>query len=143
MRLLRVKLRSEAEIRERLAAAGFDETNVEAVVGELKKARIIDDAALAEAEVRRMKERGASGVKAVREKLKKRGLKVGMDVGDLASTRAEVLAFAKKKLAAMPATLGGDTKARRLFGVLARRGIDEDVASEVVVELTGVARDEA
>ena len=143
MRLLRVKLRSTTELRERLSAAGFRIHEVEAVVGELQKAKVLDDAALAEAEVRRLKERGAVGAKAVRARLRKRGLDAGA-TGDVAgSNRAEVATFAANRLAAMPPKLSVAAKARRLFGLLARRGIDEDLAGNVVAKLTGVTRDEA
>lgn len=138
MRLLRVKLRSTAELRERLAAAGFGEGDIEVVVGELKRAKVLDDAALAEAEVRRMKERGVVGGGVLRVKLDKRGLSLGGGGEDAGSSRAEVLAFARKKLAAMPTALSEAARARRLFGLLARRGIDPERAMEIVERLTGV-----
>lgn len=138
MQLLRVKLRSTAELRERLHAKGFSTHDIEMVVGELARAKVLDDAALAEAEVRRMKERGPAGAGAVRAKLKRRGLDAGGVGDDAGSSREEVRAFAVQKLATMPVKLSDEAKARRLFGVLARRGVDDEVAMEIVARLTGV-----
>jgi len=138
LQMLRVKLRSTAELRERLGAKGFASHDIETVLRELARAKVLDDAALAEADVRRMKERGPVGVRAVRAKLKRRGLDAGGVGDDAGASRDEVRAFAVKKLAAMPAKLSDEAKARRLFGVLARRGVDDELASEVIERLTGV-----
>lgn len=143
LQLLRVKLRSTAELRERLSAAGFGAHKVEVVVGELKKLKVLDDAKLADAEVRRMRERGAVGSKAMQAQLKKRGLDADLERAESGSSLAEIVAFASKKLDGMSSNITASAKARRLFGLLARRGIDEDVAGEVIAKLTGVTRDEA
>ncbi len=138
LQLLRVKLRSTAELRERLGATGFAAHDIETVVKELTRAKVLNDAALAEADVRRMKERGPAGAGAVRAKLERRGLDAGGLVNDAGSTREEVWAFAVKKIATMPAKLSDEAKARRLFGVLARRGVEDEMAMEVIERLTGV-----
>lgn len=138
MQLLRVKLRSTAELRARLGAKGFAADDIEMVLGELARARVLDDAALAEADVRRIKERGPVGAGAMRAKLERRGLNARGLGDDAGSSPEDVRAFAVKKLATMSAKVSDKAKARRLFGLLARRGIDVEMAMEIVEQLTGV-----
>lgn len=142
LQLLRIKLRSTAELRDRLATAGFSQHTIDAVVGELTKAKVLNDAALAEAHVRRIKDRGPADAKAVQAALARRGLTPHQPPKQLGSSRDEILAFAKHKLASMPPTLTVQARATRLASLLARRGFEQDFAEEIVAALTGLQRDD-
>jgi regulatory protein len=122
-----------AELRRRLVRSGFAATDVEAVVGRLTAAGLLDDAAYARQLTRSKLLDGGAASRRVRRELAARG--VGHPVADAAI--AEVMAdedvdeshlaeqLACRRAIAL-ARFDRATQRRRLYAYLARRGYDAD-----------------
>lgn len=144
LRLLAVRERSAAEIRQRLRARGFDADTVTYVLDRLQSSGLQDDRRFAEgfAEAK-VRGRGLAG-RVVKGELRKMG--IDGELAAQASTRSpedeletarELAERRWRRLAAYPLNV----RVRRVAGLLERRGYGHDVTTEIVERLAGEADD--
>ncbi len=147
LNLLSFTMRSEEEIRRRLARKGFDETAIDEAVRRLVETEYLNDRTLARQYVdARVRSRG-EGLHRVRRNLLRRG--VGREIVEdaLAQLEPEVdwLELAREQAAKRWERLGttADTRRRqkKLFDYLVRKGFDYDVARRVAVEFGNSSED--
>lgn len=147
-RLLKVRARSSAELRERLAGR-YPREAVEKAVEGLVRAGAVDDARLADQLAEQFGELRPHAREAVREKLER--ARLGAEMLEEAlnthaasggeSARALEAAHGQvRRLQAL--NLTPEAMRRRLFGVLARRGFDAETAAEAVERVLGSTEDE-
>ena len=132
LRLLGVRWRSREELRRRLRAAGFTDPDVEQALEDLERVGLVDDARFAREAVRDQATRRLTGDRAIRAALREKGVDQATTEMALAGAvdegeRARTLAVRR---AARMMGLGPDAAARRLYGMLLRRGYDHSVAEE-------------
>lgn len=130
---------SRAQVAERLARRGFEESVCERVLERLERAGLLDDRALAERLIEEKTRRAPAGRLLLERELEKRGVRpedassaIGEAIGDAVDEHDRAMTLARERLASMPAGLDDAARARRLFGLLARRGFDETTAEEAV-----------
>ncbi len=135
--LLRVKDRTEQELRDRLLRAGFGSEGVEAALAELTREGLVDDARLAQVSVARDLERGRS-IAAAAARLETRGVRAA-DIPPTggAGELARAVAAAQKRAQKLPESLPMPAKARRLLAALARLGYEEETAREAAERVLG------
>ncbi len=135
--LLSYRARSEKELKERLARKGYTPAVITAVMEELKKQGLVDDHRLAERFVADRITVGHKGKNRVGVELLKMGvakeeinraLKNAPDETEAARMVAEHFLPRYRKL-------DENTRARRLWGVLARRGFAPDTITRVLKQL--------
>lgn len=142
LRLLKFRGRSRAELTDRLASKGFDAATVRAAIDDLERAGLCGDrpfaAEVTAAELRRKPAAQDFLVsklidRGVRERMAARVVR-RQTAGQSDLERAIALAQSRAQ-----ATTGKDqaTKRRRLLGVLARRGFDEETCREAVARVMG------
>ncbi len=147
LRLLKFRGRSRAELTDRLSAKGFDAATVRAAIDDLERAGLTGDRAFAiEATDAELRRRPASRDfleaklvdRGVRERLAERIVRQ-QTAGESDLARAIQLARSRAGDAA-----GRDQAAarRRLLGLLARRGFDEETCRAAVARVLGRAREE-
>ncbi len=145
LRLLKASERSKAALHDRLAHKGFAVADITAALDDLERAGIIDDARAAATAAHAATRKPISSA-AVEAKLAAKGFDaptrraaVGESgaTSDAAAARA-VLQPELKRLA----KLDKAAAARRAFGLLARRGFDEQTAEDVVRDMIGIETDE-
>lgn len=138
-RLLARRALSEAEMVERLAAECADTAAVAEVVASLRRAGAIDDARLAAgAAARSLGRRHAAGAAAAQ--VEARGLDRATANRAVRAALAEsgesdwdrALALARGRVRRQFRTLDVRTQRRRLAGVLARRGFDDELIDRVL-----------
>jgi regulatory protein len=146
LRLLAVRERSSVELKQRLRQAGFGPDVIEAVLDRLRETGLQDDARFAERYATEASiGRGYAG-RRIRGELMRKG--IGRDLAAVASTmdpdaeeeRARSLAVQR---ASRMTGLAPEARARRLLGLLARRGYDPDVCRRVSTEAAHFSSDEA
>jgi regulatory protein len=131
-----VRWRSEAELRRRLRAAGFDIAEVEDALEGLSRAGLVDDARFAREVVRDQAGRRRASARAIRGALRQKGVDPGLIEEAVAEAgedldRASDLARSRiHRLSGFPP----DAAFRRLYGLLVRRGYSSDVAREACRE---------
>lgn len=137
-RLLAVRPRSEAEIRQRLAARRMPTTAVSGAIAHLKRRGLLDDEAFARWwSFQRKEGRPQSGRQTERE-LRRKG--VGEDAAREAVSGlddAEAAYTAARKRAKALAGLDRATYRRRLFAHLLRRGFSRGVALAAMKRVEG------
>ncbi len=129
--LLKIKDRSESDLRSRLERAGFAPEVAAAVVGEFRRARLVDDARLARSIVDRLADHGDA---AIADKLGRAGIAGAEAREAMAGLPDEAVRAdhaARALLGRMPGG-AGDARRRRLYAALLRRGFDEGDASDAV-----------
>lgn len=140
MRLLGRRAFSSAEIVERLAAKGHDRAVAVQVSEELVKAGWIDEAKLAEALVHQTTRSKPAGRNLLKEKLKARKITAPVirqslaEHGTMNQETSAALDFARTRLRTITA-LPNATILRRIAGLLARRGFDDDIIDLVLDQL--------
>ncbi len=143
LRLLGVRARSRAEIRERLTRRGFGEEAIDDVVRRLEESGLVDDDDFAHQWVESRHRHSGRGRLALRRELRAKGVARHTVEAALAEIepgdeRAQAAALAAKKLASSSLDLtdrADRAKAfRRLSGALGRRGFPPEVISSVVSE---------
>ena len=137
LRLLTQRARSRAELAKALAKRGVPDDAARRVLDRFVEVGLIDDAALAlgYAEVQH-RERGLSR-RAVAAKLRERGLEDEVDAALLGIDGADERDRARQLVAKRLRSIGRlppDVQARRLVGVLARKGYPSGLAYAVVRE---------
>ncbi|HSW63505.1 MAG TPA: regulatory protein RecX [Dissulfurispiraceae bacterium] len=121
--LLRHRDRSEREMRDRLAKKGYSEQTIAGAVEKLLNAGYLDDRRLAENLKRIASERKQLGNYGVNAYLHKRG--ICREVIESVSGDADEVEVAERlvgRKAERMITLDAETKKKRLWGILARRG---------------------
>ncbi len=138
---------SEAELRQHLADDGYDQTMIDRVIKRLIELTLVNDAALCLQVIEHLNAKRPAGPALIREKLLARKVPestVERMLGDIQSTREETsgitpalsqaYSLARDKVIAMQ-DLPADAKRRRLAGLLARRGFDEELIRQIVNDL--------
>jgi regulatory protein len=145
LRLLTQRARSRTELASALHDRGVPDAAAAAVLDRFAEVGLIDDAALAATLAgAQHRERGLAR-RAVAVKLRNRGLSEHIDdaLSPIAAASARLRAheLVAKRRAAL-AGLPSDVQARRLVGLLARKGYSSGLAYSVVREvLSGASRD--
>jgi regulatory protein len=131
--------RTEHELRRLCAGRGIPEDVVEQVLARLRPTGLVDDAAYAAAWVESRADAKGLGTRRLTAELTRRGIPADVVLGavearsaddDLATARA----MARGRLSGMRG-LPAPTRARRLLGLLQRRGFPPDVCHQVVREM--------
>jgi regulatory protein len=129
---------SEGEMAHRIEARGYPPTVAAAVVADLVRVGLLDDAAYARTYIRAQLSRKAAGrvllMAALRRKridpaIAKEAVDEALGGQDLMSQAADLAA---RRLRTMKPGLEPDVVRRRLFGMLARRGFDMDACRGAV-----------
>jgi regulatory protein len=119
---------SEAELRQKLAARGLEQEDVDAEVERLTRTGLLDDAALAERLVRNLRERKGLADTAIRHALRARRLEpvvveaaLAEEAEDDEATEARLGDLARDRASRL-ASLPPEVAERRLTGYLQRKG---------------------
>ncbi len=146
-RLLRVRPRSSAELRERLGTR-YPKEAVDSAVDALVRSGAVDDARLADDLAEHLGEVRPHGREAIRERLERAKLGAHMleealDAHAPSSGEGQrALQAARAQLKRLKAlSLTPEALRRRMFGVLARRGFDVETAAEAVECVLGAAEE--
>ena len=149
LNLLAFRARSSRELHRRLVQKGVTAERADRVIAKLRDAGLIDDADFAR-QLTRSKLSGGVSQRRVQQELFKRG--VAREVADEAvaqvvdeeglSDADSIERVARKKWRTL-AGLDEQTRRRRLFAFLARRGFDSDDVSRVVRQLAGETEEPA
>lgn len=144
LRLLAVRERSRAELRTRLRTRGFHGDAIEAVLDRLAETGLQDDRRFAERYAEDSAGRGKAA-RLIQGELRGRGIDIETAAAAATSSPEDeyerALALARTKAARMG---GADaaTKARRILGMLARRGYDAETCRRVSAQVSGAEDDE-
>lgn len=142
VKFLSTRLRSEAEVRQRLSSKGFHDAAVDTAVNQLVSAGMIDDARLVRDIAFTELVNNRTARHALKERLLKRGfreddaeraIREGSDVSEMDRAR-ELIRDSRRK---MPRGLERQTVWRRLMSRLAAAGFDEELAGDAVDEAIG------
>jgi regulatory protein len=143
LRFLEARQRSTAEVRRRLATAGYRTDLIEDTVTRLTELGMLDDEAFARTWLESRDRARPRGERALRRELALKGIEretVDATLADRAADRPDADADAARRLLARHArSLDriADPRARRqrAYGLLARHGFDTDVATAVIAEV--------
>ncbi len=136
LRLLTQRARSRSELADALARRGVPDDAATTVLDRFTEVGLIDDAALAASLAgSQHRERGLAR-RAVAAKLRQRGLDdeavgaalAGIDADSERSRAQELVARRRRAMSGLPP----EVQARRLIGLLARKGYGPGMAAEVV-----------
>jgi len=140
---------SRRRLLERLGARGTPEAVAGRVADEMETLALIDDGAYALGLAREQIAKGPVGRRVIEEKLRRKGVgraeaaraaEAALEGGDPMDAAVEL---ARSRARRLPASLDLATRARRLTGLLARRGFEPDVVHEAVrAALEGSAPDD-
>ena len=147
VKLIAHKMRTRAELKDRLTERGIDEAAVEDAMDKLASYGYVDDAAFAGEYVRSAMQTGRWGRKAVEYRLKDKGIEPNViDEALKEYTEEDEKRIARKQLQAAAGRLKGveARKARQKeYAALARHGFDYSVISELLeAEASGATEDE-
>jgi regulatory protein len=141
LRLLSLRARSAAELRERLIKADFDEGTIAAVLGDLERVGLVDDEDLARTWVADRHTAGRCGRRKLRSELRRKGIAdevirrvVDSQISDDAELR-QAMRVARQRLQDQPAR---EADVRRLTRFLLGRGFEPETVDAVV---SSVVRD--
>jgi regulatory protein len=139
--LLAVRQRSRRELERRLVQAGFEADAVETELGRLEQVGLIDDAAFAGQWVRSRHTGRGLARRAIAVELRRKGVadevaQEALAEVDTAAEEQRARELVDRKLRTIPADTPErrTTAARRLVGMLARRGYPGGIAYRVVRE---------
>ncbi|QOJ01773.1 MAG: regulatory protein RecX [Phycisphaeraceae bacterium] len=138
--LLKVRGWSRAELTARLIARGCDASAASAAVDRLERLGLTGDAAYAREVVSAELRRQPAAAAFLTEKLERRGIGEERAAGEVARQTAGASEAARaEELARSAWRPGGDDlkERRRLAGVLARRGFDEETAAWAIERVMG------
>ncbi|HZK31706.1 MAG TPA: recombination regulator RecX [Corynebacterium sp.] len=143
LKLLDQRARSRQELRDRLLAVEFEAGTIEAVLDDLQRAGLIDDAAFAREWVRQRHARRGKSIRALDRELQEKGVAAAIRAEallqiDRADEEVTARALAEKKarsLREVPADWKEyNQELRRVLGVLARRGFDGGLSMSIARE---------
>lgn len=139
LRLLTVRPRSRAELLQRLRADGVDEQMARRVLDRMEQVQLVDDASFAQAWVRSRQQFSGRGRRALVVELQRKGVAEELIQGALGEVddeaehaRARELLRRKLRSTAGQGPATPAATARRLTGLLARRGFAPDVVRSAV-----------
>jgi regulatory protein len=143
MMMLAARGRASGELRRLLIRKGEEAGVVSEVIERLTTAGFLDDDAFARQFTRAKAGAGSMSKRRIEQELGRRGIDRGAAREAVAETFAEegvdeessIQAVAEKKLRTL-SKVDDQTRRRRLYGFLARRGFDVDAIREVVARLT-------
>jgi len=139
LRLLSLRSRSTAELRERLARAGYGEGVTEQVLADLSEAGLLDDEEFARAWVASRQVAGGAGRQKLRWELRRKGVSqdvIRREVDEAITDEMELeqgLRLARRRMAGRPAEAEALRRVRRL---LLGRGFGFDTVEQVLRRLT-------
>jgi regulatory protein len=144
-RLLKCRVRSVKEMRDRLKAKGFDPAIIEATVDFLKKTQFLDDELFARLWVAsRVKK--PLGFRRIRQELKLKGIEPGLIEEAISGAQGEFCEqeamekIARSKIRQL-GSLPPEKVRARLYGLLVRRGFSSQAVVEVIEKLVRDRRD--
>jgi regulatory protein len=144
LRLLTQRARSRAELAGALAKRGVPADAAERVLDRFVEVGLIDDAALAAGYAQAQHDQRGLSRRALAGKLRQRGLAdqteaalAGIDANDERARARELVSKRIRSLVGVPP----DVQARRLVGLLARKGYPSGLAYAVVREALGAELD--
>lgn len=139
------RARSETELREWLSERRHDPAAIDAALLRLRRSGLVNDAALAGQVSRATREQGPAGAALIEQRLRDRGLDPARprddahaagagaaDRDDGAGETAGAMALARREAARLREPINPAKAARRMLGVLARRGFDDATAADAV-----------
>ncbi len=143
LRQLTMAPRSRVELERKLAQRGCDPDVARVVLDRMEQVGLVDDAAYAAMFVRSKQSTRGLAKTALRGELRRKGvpaevLEGALDQVSEADERDEAVRLVAKKLATMHG-LPAATQARRLAGMLARKGYPGSLAHQVVREALAAA----
>lgn len=135
-RLLSYRARSEQELKERLEKKGYSPEIVERVLARLRELGIVDDERLAREYVQTRISVGHKGKFRVKQELLKKGIPPETVSAALQQAPAELEAARMVVEHYLPRyrRLDPQTRLRRLYGLLARRGFAADTIEEILCQ---------
>ena len=142
LKLLDVRSRTEAELRDRLAVRGVPGDISEELIGRFREVGLLDDVVFADALTRTRLQVDRHGLTRIRAELRRRGVGEGAAAEALSKVGQEeeleaARAFAQRRARTFLAGLDSRVARRRLLGALRRRGFRGSVVSSVVDEVLG------
>ena len=133
---------STKQIVQKLSHLGHDELVVGRVIDRLTELSVLDDEALGGSLIRAANARRPAGPRLLRAKLHQRGIPqaivdrlLAVADADPAHAIARALELARKKHRALDPQLHPATRARRLWGLLARRGFEAETIRDALQQL--------
>lgn len=145
MRLLVVRERSEAEIRQALRRRGFDADTAAATTLELTESGALSDERYAAAYAGQAADRAGYAAASIRMRLREKGVSAETATAaaavDPAAEEERARAVAGRRARAL-GSLPPEVRLRRLEGFLARRGYPVEVCRRVASEVTGAVASE-
>jgi regulatory protein len=147
LRLLSARPRTRAELREALLRKDFEEDVADQVLGRLDEVGLVDDAAFAEMWVRSRHAYQGLGRRALAAELRRKGVAADVAADAVATVDADAeeeraRLLIRKRLRSLT-TADEATRARKLVGMLARRGYSEGLAFRVVRDELRAAGEES
>ncbi len=147
LQFLKRRLLTKQELADKLLARSYSPAEVQAVIEQLEAKNILNDKRLAEDRAATLVARkngrhnatrklAAAGI---RDETVRRAVEAAYDSADEASMIRQLLT---KKLAGFE-KLDGHTRYRRAFGLLLRKGFDEDAIRSGITEVLGIDADDA
>jgi regulatory protein len=144
LRYLSYRMRTEKEMRVKLTEKEFPPDVIDAVIGQLKSLRLIDDREFANTYVRDAQVRKPTGRRLLSQKLWLKGvpretieqsLAEGLDSGELLESAVKAAEKLVRRLASGRTTLDQEKQRQKVAQFLARRGFDWPTVSEVLKRL--------
>ena len=143
MQRLNRRAMSCSQVETKLRGLKHDDVTIQQVIDRLKQIGALDDAKLAREVIEQVQRKGPAGSALLRRKLAKYGFDEALverviaeaGPGSASSLAEQARAFVTAKLPSL-ARLAPAARLRRLAGLLARRGIDEDTIESVLSEFT-------
>lgn len=132
---------SRRQLTDKLRAKDHGDDAIEAALDRLEKVGLIDDPAFGRALIREASRAKPAGARLLRAKLFKAGLGESLigellaeqreDPAAVETARAKAIEMARKRYSSM-GRYDAPTRKRRLYGMLARRGFDNDVIQDIL-----------
>jgi regulatory protein len=148
LRLLRVRPRTEMELRRRLRGKGFSADAAATLLDEFKAGGVVDDRVFAQLWIKEKKARGDSGRRLIYKHLAAKGIERGILEEELRNNydHSEEIDIASRLAHSRVGRMKDlpEVKVRqRLLGYLLRRGFDGDTAGQAIeCALAGYGKDE-
>ena len=138
LRFLASRVRSEAQVRERLSAKGVAPKEVEGTVSRLSELGYVDDAEFSRSVIRFRRQHRARGRRSIFEELRMNGVSEIVADEELATIYGDEIEVARSvgcKQASKLAGLSFREFRQRLGAFLLRRGFEHATAESLVTEL--------
>jgi len=144
LRRLKHCARSETEMRSHLHSRGYEAAHIAMVIERLSELKLLDDREFAREALSQTTRRAPAGARLLRDVLDRHGVKPEIAGEAIEEARAEspheeqqARGLIESRLKAM-GSLDPVAKARRLMGLLARRGFEQELAERLIREIVGL-----